>query len=183
MSKVNVIFSLDGVNLVIQCTTNEKLKDICQKYSAKIKKDLNSLLFLYEGNELNLESSFKDQANLIDKNNNEMKILVNKRNNNIDLNCINLIKNIKLIFFIKRLFSFMNEKNKLKILQYNKNLQETIDIRLINYKFYSGRYIIYDTNEKGREYNGNNDELIFEGEYLNGKRNGMEKKENICMVK
>ena len=42
----------------------------------------------------------------------------------------------------------------------------------MNYKIFSGRYIIYDTKEKIREYNCYNNKLIFEGEYLNGKRNG-----------
>ena len=172
MAEENVIFILDGAKLTIQCTPNDKMKDICQKYSAKIKKDMNSLLFSYEGNQLILESNFKDQVNLKDKNSNEMIILVNKRDDNVYSNRKNLIENIKSIYFIKILFSHMNEKNKLKLLKYNKNLQETMDFKLINYKFYSGRYIIYDTNGKGREYSGEDDKLIFEGEYLNGKKNG-----------
>ena len=172
MAEENVIFILDGAKLTIQCTPNDKMKDICQKYSAKIKKDMNSLLFSYEGNQLILESNFKDQVNLKDKNSNEMIILVNKRDDNVYSNNTNLIENIKSIYFIKILFSHMNEKTKLKILKYNKNLQETMEIKLINYKFYSGRYIIYDINGKGREYSGDKDKLIFEGDYLNGKRNG-----------
>jgi len=31
MSEANVIFSLDGVNLTIQFSTEDKLRDICQK--------------------------------------------------------------------------------------------------------------------------------------------------------
>ena len=38
--------------------------------------------------------------------------------------------------------------------------------------FISGKYIIYESEKKGKEYNGYTDDLIFEGEYLNGKRNG-----------
>ena len=33
-------------------------------------------------------------------------------------------------------------------------------------------------NGKGKEYNGFNDDLLFEGEYLNGKKNGKGKKYN-----
>ena len=66
----------------------------------------------------------------------------------------------------------MKEKIKLKIIKYNKNLQNKIDIKLINYKFYSGKYIIYENKIKGKEYQGNDDTLIYEGEYLNGERNG-----------
>ena len=31
---------------------------------------------------------------------------------------------------------------------------------------------MYEENGKGKEYNGDDDSLEFEGEYLNGKRNG-----------
>ena len=54
-------------------------------------------------------------------------------------------------------------------------MQNRIDIKLINYKFYSGKYIIYETNIKGKEYDGYDDNLLFEGEYLNWKRNGIGK--------
>ena len=47
-----------------------------------------------------------------------------------------------------------------------------IFIKLINYKFYTGKYIIYETNIKGKEYDGYTDVLLFEGEYLNGEKNG-----------
>ena len=60
------------------------------------------------------------------------------------------------------------------MINYNKKLQNRIDIKSINYKFYSKKYIIYETNIKGKEY-GYNDNLIFEGEYLNGERHGKEK--------
>ena len=42
----------------------------------------------------------------------------------------------------------------------------------------SGTYIIYETTKKGKEYYGEDDYLIFEGEYLNGKRNGKGKEYN-----
>ena len=39
------------------------------------------------------------------------------------------------------------------------------------------KYIIYE-NGKGKEYNGYSDKLLFEGGYLNGKRNGKGKEYN-----
>ena len=36
------------------------------------------------------------------------------------------------------LFSMPMEKNKLKLVRYNKSLQDKLDISLINYKIYSG---------------------------------------------
>ena len=214
MSEVNVIFTLNGANLIIQCSTEDKLRDICQKYSTLIKEKMNSLLFLYRENQINFELSFKDQANPIDINKHEMKILVykficsecNEKNNlnkeklneilsnnnkikdsineiklkidniiitssknplNIELKNINnmlsnvnenikknnkeiknllgdyiniknishpikinsnyrtnknLFENIKSIFFSRILFSHLNERIKLKIIKYNKNM-------------------------------------------------------------
>ena len=82
-----------------------------------------------------------------------------------------MLKNVKSIYFLKILFQNLEENKILKILKYNKNLQNIMDINLINYKFFSGKYLIYE-NGKGKEYDGYSDELIFEGDYLNGERNG-----------
>ena len=81
-----------------------------------------------------------------------------------------MLENSKSIYFIKKLFTFVDEKTKLDIIKYNKNMQNIMDINLINYKFYSGKYIMYEENGKGKEYNGDDDRLEFEGEYSNGKR-------------
>jgi len=61
---------------------NEKMKDICQKYVNKIDKNINSLIFLYGGNQLNFNLNFIEQANRIDKERNVMKILVYKNEDN-----------------------------------------------------------------------------------------------------
>ena len=76
MSKV--IFDFEGREVIIQCTKDEKMKDICQRYVNKIEKNLNSLIFLYGGKQLNFNLSFKEQANGLDKERNEMKVLVYK---------------------------------------------------------------------------------------------------------
>ena len=85
-----------------------------------------------------------------------------------------MLKNIKSSYFKSILFSFIDERQKLKVLKYNKSLQNNINISIINYKFFTGKYIIYDTNRNGKEYNGYDDyekgKLQFEGEYLNGKK-------------
>ena len=56
-------------------------------------------------------------------------------------------------------------------IKFNKNCKNKIDIKLvINFILYSEKYIIYETNIKGKEYNGYLDYLYFEGEYPNGKK-------------
>ena len=83
-----------------------------------------------------------------------------------------MLKKTKSIYFIKRILTLVDEKNKLDIIKYNKYMQNILDISLINYKFFSKRYIIYEKDGKGKEYDKYSDKLLFEGEYINGKRNG-----------
>jgi len=52
------------------------MKDICLRYSTKLGKNINQLIFLYGGNQINFELSFENQANSKDKISNEMKVLV-----------------------------------------------------------------------------------------------------------
>ena len=83
-----------------------------------------------------------------------------------------MLQNIKSSYFIKLIYTFVEEIQKLKLVRYNKSMQKNLDISIINYKFFKSNYIIYESNGIGKEYYGYNDALIFEGEYLNGKRNG-----------
>ena len=83
-----------------------------------------------------------------------------------------MLKDIKSFYFILKLFLHLDEKQKLKVAKFNKSLQKQIDISILNYKYFTGRYIIYGANGIGKEYKGINDSFLFEGEYLNGKRNG-----------
>ena len=125
MSEANVIFSLNGKNLTIQCKTEDKMNDICKNYSTKINKNINSLLFFYEGNKVNFNLSFEEEANSIDRNNHQMKILVSEYNEKNNLNSekldeiilsnskigilnINLLGKIKSLYFCRIFFSHLN---------------------------------------------------------------------------
>ena len=79
MTQAKVIFNFEGIDVTIQCLANEKMKDICQRYSNKIAKSINELIFLYDGNQLNYNINFKEQANVIDRERNIMKVLVYKK--------------------------------------------------------------------------------------------------------
>ena len=63
-----------------------------------------------------------------------------------------MLKKIRTYYFIRIIFSFIDEKQKLKLIKYNKSYQENMNISLINYKIFSGKYIIYEQNGKGKEY-------------------------------
>ena len=83
-----------------------------------------------------------------------------------------MLKKLKSIFFLKKIFSYISENVLLNLVAYNKDLQKKLDKSLINYKLMSGKYIIHETNNKAKIYSAYNDELIIECEYLNGKKNG-----------
>ena len=93
-----------------------------------------------------------------------------------------MLKNIKSYYFIVKLFSYLYEGQKFKIIKYNKSLQKNMNISIINYKFFSGKYIIYESNGIGKEYYGYDHSLIFEGEYLNGERKGKGKEYHVGKV-
>ena len=83
-----------------------------------------------------------------------------------------MLKKIRSIYIMKKLFLCICDKQKIKLIKYNKTLQNDLNININNYKHFAGRYIIYESNRIGKEYDGYDDTFKFEGEYLNGERNG-----------
>ena len=115
MEEAKIIFTLDGVNLTIQCSSEDKIKDICQKFATKVGSNVNSFTFLYGGNQMNMELKFKEQANSYDISRNEMHVLVDRKEID-DLTCPNCGSKIKL------------KTEKLdEIISSNKNIQDTIN--------------------------------------------------------
>ncbi len=80
-----------------------------------------------------------------------------------------ILRDIKSIYIIKGIFSYINYKQKLDLISYNKQLQKIIGVDINDYKKTSGIYRIIEKNGKGREYLLNKNRLIFEGEYVNWK--------------
>ena len=83
-----------------------------------------------------------------------------------------MVEYIKTTFFLQKLFSHLSENRQLQLVTYSKNLQNLLNKSLINYKIFSGKYLIFETIGIGKIYNAYKDTLLFEGEYLNGKKNG-----------
>ena len=85
---------------------------------------------------------------------------------------INFLKSIKSSYIQKWIISFLNEKQKLNMIIYNKQLQKMFDVDIESYKKICGKYKISKRNGKGKEYLLGTYTLIYEGEYKNGIRNG-----------
>ena len=96
-------FIYNGNTTIIQCGLEDKLKDICNKFTTKTRLNINNLYFLCNGNTINLESKF----NQINQGKNKIKILVNNINETqnlfleFKLNNYNIIINFTKSFDIK----------------------------------------------------------------------------------
>ena len=74
-----VIFTFEGNDTVIHCNENEKIKDIIPKFLIKTQKEDNiNLFYLYNGTSINIELTFNELANDLDKNRKKINITVVK---------------------------------------------------------------------------------------------------------
>jgi len=84
-----------------------------------------------------------------------------------------MLASIKSKVILKKILAYLEEKQKLKIIIYNRRIQSKVDINIINYKLLSGKYLVMDENEGIiKEFSLINNALLFEGKYLNKKRDG-----------
>ena len=84
-----------------------------------------------------------------------------------------MLKNVKSQYIFRYIFVYINEKRKLKLIRNNRHIQTKLNIKLINYRIFSGKYMTtYENNKKGKIFDAYNDILIFDGEFSNGKING-----------
>ena len=72
----------------------------------------------------------------------------------------NIWKSIKSSFNLNEIFSFLNTKQKLDIIIYNKEIQKKLKINIEDYKEISGKYKIGGKNGKGSEYTLKNKKKI-----------------------
>ena len=101
MSKV--IFKYKGNNIIIQCVYNEKMKEIFKKFTNKGQIDINKIYFLYNGENIkeiiqkNEDLKIEKIINKIDKERNEITILVNDSNEQNQNNDKIIIKSKEII--------------------------------------------------------------------------------------
>ena len=79
---------------------------------------------------------------------------------------------VKSNYILKCILSFLSEYKKLSLINYNKHIQHKLNIDIEDYKEVSRKYKIAEKNGEGKEYKLYSNKKIFEGEYLNRKRNG-----------
>ena len=79
-----------------------------------------------------------------------------------------MLEKINSIYLTKEILNYLSDNKRLNLVKYS-SFKNKIDLSIIDYKRFSGRYIIYTSKNQGKEYNHDN-KLLFEGEYLNGER-------------
>ena len=85
----STIFINECESVIIQCSKEEKMKTICDKYCNKINSNINSLLFLYGGKKLNLDKNYHDYSK-----EKTLIILVYKNDNEIYPKCEKLLDDL-----------------------------------------------------------------------------------------
>ena len=73
MAKVE--FILNSVPTIIDCSFEDTMMSICQKFANQINKKFTDIFFLYNGGPIDLQAKLKDQASKDDKENKYLKIL------------------------------------------------------------------------------------------------------------
>ena len=144
-------FTFEGEDIIIQCTKNQKMRDICTNLSTKINVGLNSLVFLYGGGQLNLDKTFQELTKenrisiLVYKNENEEicpkcgKILNNEMINEIISSNNNT--NISLIGIKRQIETIMTDIN------------NNVDINYINIQLQNINVLINKINEDIKKRN------------------------------
>ena len=78
MSQIEITFTYEGINTTIECTKDQKFKDIIAKFKHKANAEGKLLYYMYNGTIFQkYELTFDEIANAEDKRRNKMNVLVN----------------------------------------------------------------------------------------------------------
>ena len=106
----STIFINEGESVIIQCSKEEKMKTICDKYCNKINSNINSLLFLYGGKELNLDKKYEDYSK-----EKTLIILVYKNDSQICPKCEKLLDD--------KIYNLISSNNKINSILFGLTIQ------------------------------------------------------------
>ena len=181
--KSSKVDNKQNIKLVKQEKNKEEQINLNKKESL-IKSNINSDKIKIEEKDFikseNKKSTNADKYSIKTNLLNEKNIIEKTEENSEHL--INLKSSMKSQFILKQILLLLSEKRKLNLLRYNKFYHKLMGININNYLKFSSKIIIGGINGYGKEYELNNLKLIFEGNYMNGKRNGRGKEYNDDIV-
>ena len=73
----NAVFNYKDNKITIQCNSDDKMINVCKKFCTKIDVDVNSKIYIYNGNLLNLEDTYGQQIQNSNNPNEEIKVFDN----------------------------------------------------------------------------------------------------------
>ena len=94
-----------------------------------------------------------------------------------------MLENIKSTYILKWILSLLNVKVKLKLISYNKLLQEKCGIDIIDFKINCSKYIIKDKNGNYKIKSSHNNFTYYDGGYLNKEKHGYGKEYKLIEIK
>ena len=104
-------FVYDEKTIIIECKSDDKMEEICKNLCKEIKKDINSLTFIYDNQKIKNKFTFIEQANIFDKELNNMLILVFENDYLKELNNQKNKNEITLIYRIDDEKNLSDEEN------------------------------------------------------------------------
>ena len=178
MTNPNAIFILESIEITVQCLKTETMRTIIQRFGVKAQKSDDSFIYLYNGGQVNLDLTFEEQANQIDRETNQMKIIVIQNENN-GFKCPHCAKKIKLDVDLNDIIkSYYNLKDTINDI---KSMIESMINTSVNNQMNSQLKIINKTlNSINEDINKNNEKL--EKIFNNGSDHGELKNKSIIIV-
>ena len=83
MSQAKAIFEYKDIKINISCQSNEKMRNIIERFTGIVQIDKNKTIFFYDGDKINEELNFNELANEEDKLKNQINIILFEINNKI----------------------------------------------------------------------------------------------------
>ena len=167
---------MDRKSISVQCNKNQKVKDICNNLSFKINTDINSLIFLYGGNKLDLNKIFNEITK-----ENKINILVYKKENEICSKCGKILDNK----IIEEIIS-LNNNNNISLTGLNiqiKNIMDDLmnlkDINYIYSQLNNINVIIDNINNNIKKINNQLAQIKYNNNNNINNYNNKENKKNI----
>jgi len=171
-----VIFSFEGNRITIQSNDNQKMKDICNNLCSKINAEIDSLLFLYGGNKLNLDA----KLNEITKES-TINVLVYRQEKEKCPKCGKILNNKTLdeiILLNENVnYSLTGIKNQIENIM-NNIMNNLKDINYINSQLKNINLIIGNINEDLKKMNNQLNQLRFTSNNIIEEKNELIK-ENV----
>jgi len=186
---INTFFQYKENKITIQCKSEEKLRNICQRFISKIGSDINSKIFIYDGRVINLESLLKDEIDLEKVEENEIVISVFDNIATINYNYEG--RESKVIInpnedFISKIFSKLKKKfgraeilyngNRISQEDYNKNFLQLSN--KVDQNQNTMNILIQDFNEDDENNQENENQVNKNDEEKNTKNEKKKKNKN-----